>query len=188
MEMIMNILAGYLLGSIPFGYLLVKLAGKGDVRDVGSGATGATNVNRVGGMKLAVLTMVLDLLKAFFAVYFFGLWAGVAAVAGHNFPVWLGFKGGKGLASSGGFLLGLSPLAFLFSFAIWVIAALGFGYSSLAALIVLAIAPFAFGFAISNTAGWACVALAALGFFQHRANIKRLLNGTEDKIKWKKKK
>lgn len=131
-------------------------------------------------------TLALDLLKAFFAVYFFGVWAGIAAVVGHNFPVWLKFKGGKGLAASAGFALAAAPLTVLFLFPIWLIVALSFGYSSLGALVVLAIAP-VFGFMIASTIGWAFLALAVLGYWQHRANIKRLINGTESKISWKKK-
>jgi len=183
-----NIAIGYLLGSIPFGWIFSKLLGYGDLRKIGSGGTGATNAMRAGGLKLGILVTICDMTKTLVAVYFFGIWAGLASIAGHNFPVWLKFKGGKGLASSAGFLFAISPIGFLFAFAIWLIVAIGFGYSSLAALVVLAVAPPTIGFAISNTAGWALVGLAVLGWWQHRENIKRLLAGTESKIQWNRKK
>ena len=184
-HLIIGIIVGYFMGSIPFGLIFTKLRGLGDIRKIGSGNIGATNVLRAGGIWLALLVIIFDMAKAIIAVYLFGVWSGLAAVIGHNFPIWLKFKGGKGIASSGGFLLAVSPIAFLTCFAVWVVVALSFGYSSLGALVTLAIAP-VLGFAISNTIGWAVIALVILGFWRHKENIKRLLNGKESKIKWKK--
>ena len=183
-DFIIGIIAGYLLGAIPFGLILTKISGLGDVRNIGSGGTGATNVLRLGGFKMALLTMLLDLAKAAVAVWLFGIWAGVAAVIGHNYPVWLKFKGGKGFAASGGFAIMVSPIFFGTCFAMWLIIALSFGYSSLAALIVLAIAPI-LAFAVSAEFGLAVIVLAIMGFWRHRENIKRLAAGTESKIKWR---
>lgn len=175
-----------MLGSIPFGLIMTKIAGFGDIRKVGSGNIGATNALRAGGIKLAASVFILDAAKAAAAFFIFGVWGGLAAVVGHNYPVWLKFKGGKGISSSGGFLLALSPVAFAACFAIWLIVALSFGYSSLAALVVLLFAPL-FGFAIGTEPGLALTALSLLGYWRHRENIKRLLAGAESKIKWRKK-
>lgn len=186
--MFVDLLIGYILGSIPFGWIFIKLAGLGDVRNIGSGTVGATNVMRIGGFKMALLTFIFDFLKAFVAVCFFGIWSGIAAIIGHNYPVWFGFKNsGKGFSASAGLLCALSPIAFLSCFTIWVILVLAYGYSSLAAMILLVIAPPVFGFEISNDAGYALIALAVIGFFQYRNNIKRLINGTEPKVEWRKK-
>lgn len=186
MELFIALAAGYFFGSVPFGLIFTKLAGLGDVREIGSRSIGATNVMRMGGFKLAFLTFLFDLLKAAAAGWLFGVWAGLAAVIGHNYSVWLRFRGGKGFSASGGFLLAVSPIAFSTCFVIWLIIALSFGYSSLAALVLLSIAPI-FGFAVSNAAGWATILLAVIGFWRHRENIERLLSGTESKINWKKK-
>ncbi|MCL1785994.1 MAG: glycerol-3-phosphate 1-O-acyltransferase PlsY [Alphaproteobacteria bacterium] len=185
----------YLLGSIPFGLLLTRLAGKGDIRKVGSGGTGATNVMRVGGFKLAGATWILDMAKAMLAAllgwYFvghdFGAFCGAAAVAGHIFPIWLSFKGGKGISPMLGFVLATNPIIFAASGLNWLIIALGTGYSSGGSLVVLTILPF-LGFAAGFNIGASCLIVSALGFYAHRENIKRLINGTESKIEWKWKK
>lgn len=189
------IIVSYLLGSIPFGWLLAKLAGSNDLRNVGSGGTGATNVMRVGGLKLAGLTWILDMAKAFLAVVLgdaiggegFGALCGLFAVIGHCWPVWLKFRGGKGVSSMFGMLLALSPITFCSLGIIWLIVALISGYSSLGAVAAFIIMPF-FGFAIGATVGWALLGVAIICAYRHRENIVRLLRGTESKIKWKWKK
>ncbi|MDR1826183.1 MAG: glycerol-3-phosphate 1-O-acyltransferase PlsY [Rickettsiales bacterium] len=185
-EFMIRVLSGYLIGSIPSGFILARLLGLGDLRKTGSGGTGATNAMRVGGLKLAFCVFALDLSKAFVAAGCFGIWAGLFAVLGHDYPVWLKFKGGKGVSSSAGFVLAVCPPVFVFLFPIWLIVALSFGYSSLAALTVLTLAPL-LGFAYSVEVGGALVLLAMVGFWRHKENIRRLLNGTESKIKWKRK-
>ncbi|MDR3208547.1 MAG: glycerol-3-phosphate 1-O-acyltransferase PlsY [Rickettsiales bacterium] len=178
------ILGGYLLGSVPFGLILTKIAGLGDIRKIGSGNIGATNVLRAGGIKLAVSVFLLDAAKAAVAFFLFGVWGGLAAIIGHNYPVWLKFKGGKGVSSSGGFLLVLSPIAFATCFAIWLVVALAFGYSSLGAIVAMLFAPI-LGFAIGFEEGLALLAVSLLGLWRHRGNIQRLLAGAESKIKWR---
>jgi glycerol-3-phosphate acyltransferase PlsY len=185
-EILIAIIAGYFMGSIPFGLIFTKMAGLGDIRKTGSGNIGATNVLRAGGLKLALLTTICDMAKAAIAFYLFGIFGGFAAVIGHNYPVWLKFKGGKGIASTFGFLFGLSPYVFLISIGVWLVVAFMFGYSSLGALVMLTVLPF-IGFYFSTTAGFICLALTVLGFWRHRENIKRLIAGTESKIKWRKK-
>ncbi|MCL2629715.1 MAG: glycerol-3-phosphate 1-O-acyltransferase PlsY [Alphaproteobacteria bacterium] len=183
---IIGIIAGYLIGSIPFGFILLKLAGLGDVRKIGSGTVGATNVMRLGGFKFALATFILDFLKAFIPAYFLGPWAGIAAVVGHNYSIYLGMKSsGKGFSASGGVLTAIAPIMLLPCFAIWLVIALATGYSSLAAIVLLIITP-PFGFLISNQVGAALVTLGVIGLFVYRNNIKRLLNGTEPKIQWRK--
>jgi glycerol-3-phosphate acyltransferase PlsY len=180
------ILCGYILGSIPFALILTKLAGHGDLRRVGSGNIGATNAMRAGGLKLALLVSLLDAAKGFFAVYFFGIWAGIAAVVGHCFPVWLKFKGGKGVATSAGVLIGISPVMFAACFGAFLIVILTTGYSSLAAFVAMPVA-LIFGFCISPATGLVILALSLLILWREKENIKRLLSGTESKINWKKK-
>ncbi|VAW15098.1 Acyl-phosphate:glycerol-3-phosphate O-acyltransferase PlsY (EC 2.3.1.n3) [hydrothermal vent metagenome] len=183
-------LVGYLLGSIPFGLLLTRMAGLGDVRKIGSGNIGATNVLRTGNKSLAGATLVLDAGKAALAVllarYFFGeaaaMIAGFSAFVGHIFPVWLSFKGGKGVAAMIGALLALFwPVGLIFC-AIWLFMALVVRYSSLAALVAAATAP-VFSYFLSGWAlGLTALGLSVLLFYRHSENIKRLLNGSEPKI------
>jgi glycerol-3-phosphate acyltransferase PlsY len=191
-------IVGYLLGSIPFGLLITRAAGLGDVRQIGSGNIGATNVLRTGRRELALATLVLDALKGVAAVliakYF---WPGdpvfIAAIAvflGHCFPVWLRFKGGKGVATFIGILLGIAwPVGLVFC-AVWLFIAYMQKFSSLAALTAAVTAPiFAY---VAWLMGWATVdgtkfaatvaLLALILVFNHRANIGRLLNGTEPRI------
>jgi glycerol-3-phosphate acyltransferase PlsY len=191
-------IVGYLLGSIPFGLLITHAAGLGDVRKIGSGNIGATNVLRTGRRELAALTLVLDAAKGFAAVMLAKyLWPGdpvfVAAVAvflGHCFPVWLGFKGGKGVATFIGVLLGLAWQVGLIFCAVWLLIAFAQRISSLSAITAAVTAPiFAY---VAWLMGWtdldgvklAGVAafLALLLIYNHRANIGRLLQGTEPKI------
>ena len=180
---------GYLLGSVPFGLLLTRAAGLGDVRAIGSGNIGATNVLRTGNKGLAAATLILDVLKGTLAVWAAGrlvpeagIFAGAGAFFGHLFPVWLGFKGGKGVATYLGVLLGLFwKIALLFA-AVWIITAYLFRFSSLsaltAALVTLA--------ALFLSAPWlhaaVCGVITLVIFIKHRANIGRLIAGTESKI------
>ena len=184
--MIAALISGYLLGSIPFGLIFTKLAGLGDIRKVGSKNIGTTNVLRIGGFKLALTTAIFDISKAVIATIIFGELGGFAAVIGHNYPIWLKFKGGKGIATTFGFLLGISPVTFLISGSVWLSVVLISGYSSLGALSMLVIIPF-IGFYYGNDYGLVCIALTLLGFWRHHENIVRLLNGTESKVSWHKK-
>jgi len=191
---IVAVVAGYLIGSIPFGLLLTRAAGLGDIRAIGSGNIGATNVLRTGNKGLAAATLILDggkgaaavLAVRYFAAHDVALIAGFAAVIGHDFPVWLRFKGGKGVATTLGVLLGASFFTGLAACAVWLAVAALFRFSSLAALIAMALAPvFAWFIAGPHTAILA-LALAVLGFWRHSANIRRLISGTEPKIGAKK--
>lgn len=181
---------GYLLGSIPFGLLLTRAAGGGDIRAIGSGNIGATNVLRSGRKGLAALTLVCDALKGTIAVlvaaHFAGhdaaLAAGVGAFIGHLFPVWLKFKGGKGVATYIGLLIGLAWPGALIFIAIWLIVAWLARYSSLAALIASALTPLALLFLHRPEAAALFLVLTVLTWIMHRANIGRLLSGGEGKI------
>ena len=192
---IFSLIVSYLLGSIPFGLLMAKLFNKGDLRKVGSGNIGATNVMRVGGLRLAGLTWILDMLKAIIAVFIgryvggdaFGAWCGFAAVIGHCFPVWLKFHGGKGVSSLFGVLLAINPILFVVEGLEWLIVALGTGISSAGAMVVFCLMPI-LGFVISSGVGWAFLAISLLCFVKHRENIIRLFKGQESKIEWKWKK
>ncbi|MCE2920965.1 MAG: glycerol-3-phosphate 1-O-acyltransferase PlsY [Roseomonas sp.] len=186
---VIALLGGYLIGSIPFGLLLTKAAGLGDIRKVGSGNIGATNVLRTGRKGLAAATLILDGLKGAVAVllarYLLGdqdLVVGTAAVLGHLFPVWLGFRGGKGVATGLGVLLAASWPVGLACCAVWLLAAKFLKMSSAAALTAFAAAPL-FALVLSS-ADHALMALliAVLVFWRHEANIRRLLAGTEPRI------
>ena len=189
------IIVAYLLGSIPMGLLFTKLMGKGDLRKVGRGNIGATNVMRVGGLRMAGLVWILDMLKAIAAVWIgwsvsgvaFGAWCGFAAIVGHCYPVWLKFHGGKGISSLFGVLLAVSPMSFAVCGIEWLLVALTTGISSFGATIVFCLIP-VLGFAISVNVGWAFLAIGLLCMWRHRENIKRLIHGTESKIEWKWKK
>jgi len=183
------LVGGYLIGSVPFGLLLTKAAGLGDIRQVGSGNIGATNVLRTGRKGLAAATLILDGLKGAVAVllarYFLGDQdpvVGTAAVLGHLFPVWLGFRGGKGVATGLGVLLAAAWPVGLACCAVWLVAAKLLKMSSAAALTAFAAAPL-FALVLSS-ADHALMALliAVLVFWRHEANIRRLLAGTEPRI------
>lgn len=198
---LISLLLGYLLGSIPFGLILTRATGLGDIRKVGSGNIGATNVLRTGNKGLAAATLLLDALKGTVAVLLAklfmgdqaGLWAGFAAFIGHLFPVWLGFKGGKGVATYIGVMLGTAwPLALVFS-GVWLVVAAVLRYSSLAALIAAIATPFAalagLGDRIIPWRGslfLLALAMTTLVLIRHHANIRRLLAGTEPRIGAKK--
>ncbi|NQU59399.1 MAG: glycerol-3-phosphate 1-O-acyltransferase PlsY [Rhodospirillales bacterium] len=183
------LLAGYLIGSIPFGLVLTKLAGLGDIRDIGSGNIGATNVLRTGNKPLALATLLLDSGKGAAAVLILatidplaGLIGGGAAIIGHNFPVWLKFKGGKGVATTLGVLIAVAWPVGLAACATWLVAAAIFRYSSLSALIALAAAPlYAWLLGKPGVAVLAAL-LAVLSIIRHHENITRLLKGEESKI------
>lgn len=188
-------IGGYLLGSIPFGLVLTRLAGLGDIRQIGSGNIGATNVLRTGRKGLALATLLLDGGKGAIAV---GLaWAllgghapllaGFAAVLGHNFPVWLKFKGGKGVATTIGTLIAAAWPVGLAACATWLVVAALFRISSLSALVALAAAPVYAWFLAGPEAALMAAGLAVLGFIRHHANIRRLLKGEEPRIGAKKK-
>ncbi len=180
---------GYLLGSIPFGLLLTRAAGLGDVRSIGSGNIGATNVLRTGNKKLAAATLILDMLKGTAAVlvarYYgleLGLFAGFGAFLGHLFPVWLGFKGGKGVATYLGVLIGLVWQAALIFAAVWLLMAVLFRYSSLAALTAAVVIPIALWFLVTPAIAGLFAVMSLILIYKHRANISRLLAGTEGRI------
>jgi glycerol-3-phosphate acyltransferase PlsY len=183
---------GYLIGSIPFGLILTKLFGYGDIRKIGSGNIGATNVLRTGNKKLAALTLLCDSLKGALAVYFLSspdfakMQMGAFIVLGHCFPVWLKFKGGKGVATALGVLLAAVPYAGLTACLTWLVTAKITKISSLSALVALAIAPIITLIFYGTYAALICVLITALIFYRHKDNIKRLLNGTEPKIGQKK--
>lgn len=181
---------GYLLGAVPFGLVLTQVAGVGDIRAIGSGNVGATNVLRTGRKGLALVTLLLDSGKGAAAVllaavvfpdhpHAAALAAGSFAVAGHNFPVWLRFRGGKGVATTLGVLLATVWPVGLLSCLTWLGVAATFRYSSLAALFALTLAP-AYALVFADRSAVAVFAgLAALGWFRHQANVRRLLAGTE---------
>jgi glycerol-3-phosphate acyltransferase PlsY len=183
-------LVGYLLGSIPFGFILTRWAGTPDIRTIGSGNIGATNVLRTGNKRLAAATLLGDALKGTAAVLAtelaFGrdaaLVAGLGALVGHIFPVWLGFKGGKGVATYIGVLIGLAwPAAIAFGL-VWLAVAALTRYSSLAALLASAAVPLVLWFIADDRTAIFFAFLGLLLWVMHRPNIARLLAGTESKI------
>ncbi|MBT5187600.1 MAG: glycerol-3-phosphate 1-O-acyltransferase PlsY [Kordiimonadaceae bacterium] len=181
--------SGYILGSVPFGLVLTKLAGLGDIREIGSGNIGATNVLRTGNKFLAFLTLILDIGKgataALLAEYFYpglGIFAGGGAFMGHLYSVFLKFQGGKGVATFIGILVALNPLTGLACIGTWLLSAVIFRISSLSALIAATLSPL-YGYYFSDLnlallAGILCIVI----HLKHKDNIIRLLNGTEPKI------
>jgi len=188
-EMLFALALGYLLGSIPFGLVLTRLAGKGDIRDIGSGNIGATNVLRTGSKPLAVLTLLLDCLKATAAIVLaqllFGREAGAFAAAGafvgHLYPVWLGFRGGKGAATLFGILIALLwPAAIVYAL-VWILLLLTIRISSVAGMSAAISAPGA-ALALHSTYFPMLLGFAVLVLWKHRENIIRLQRGTEPRI------
>ena len=194
-------LLAYLLGSIPFGLMLVKVVRGEDVRRIGSGNIGATNVARSGGAKLGIATLLLDALKGYLAVLIaslvsqrntgieFGLAASLAAlcaIVGHVFPVWLRFRGGKGVATAVGAFVGLAPRAVLVVLAIFLVIVLISRYVSLGSIVASAVFPllafFLYRSESSPTGLAVTLAASLLIIFRHRANIRRLLDGTENRL------
>jgi glycerol-3-phosphate acyltransferase PlsY len=184
------LIIGYLLGSIPFGLIFTRLSGGGDIRQVGSGATGATNVLRTGKYGAAAATLLFDAAKGAAAVFIAGhLWgetaaavAAIGAILGHLFPVWLGFKGGKGVATALGILLTLYWPVALLSLATWAVIAAITRISSLSALVAAVAAPIYMLLWGKETFAIATLIIALLVLIAHRDNIKRLLAGTEPRI------
>ena len=204
MLLVLVVVAAYLLGSVPFGYLIVRLSGGGDVREGGSGGTGATNVTRRAGKAAGIVTLMLDAIKGVAAVVLarwllavdFGInwWvaaAALAAIIGHIFPVWLGFRGGKGVATGLGIYLSLSPLAVALAAALFVIIVWATRYVSLGSVTAAAAMPLCV-WLLSWRGGpnqslaplmAATVAGSAIIILMHHANINRLWRGTENKLK-----
>jgi glycerol-3-phosphate acyltransferase PlsY len=192
--LIAAIAAGYLIGSIPFGLVLTRMAGLSDIRRIGSGNIGATNVLRTGNKSLAAATLLLDVGKGalvvlvvsrnwgFVGLMDAGLFTGLATVLGHNFPVWLKFRGGKGVATTMGVLLGSFFPVGAVACGAWLLTAAVFRYSSLAALVALTAAPVYAAWIGATPVALAAGALTLLSIFTHRANIERLIQGQEPKI------
>jgi glycerol-3-phosphate acyltransferase PlsY len=200
--LIVDFLLGYALGSIPFGLLLTKYAGLGDVRNIGSGNIGATNVLRTGNKALAAATLACDMLKGTLAVLIASRFvshewpittglgsvlAGIGAVIGHMYPVWLKFKGGKGVATFLGVLLGIAWQAAIGAVLVWLAVAFASRYSSLAALIATAASPIILYFLGYPPVAALFLLIAVLVWWKHSENISRLLSGNESKIGSKKK-
>lgn len=199
--LVASLIGGYLLGSIPFGLVLTRMAGLGDIRSIGSGNFGATNVLRTGRKSLALATLLLDSGKGAFAVLAAraawgpdaALLAGYGALLGHLFPVWLGFKGGKGVATTLGTLIAIDWHVGLAACGTWLVVALVFRYSSLSSLLAVALAP-AYAWFLPRL--WApgdemggdlqvvkfAAIIAIFVWAKHHSNIRRLLSGTEPKI------
>jgi acyl phosphate:glycerol-3-phosphate acyltransferase len=187
--MILAALFGYALGSIPFGLVLTKLAGLGDIRNVGSGNIGATNVLRTGNKAIALATLLLDGGKAAAALLItqvyapdLALIAGAFAFIGHLYPVWLKFKGGKGVATFIGITLAFDLMLGGICILAWLVTAIIFRFSSLAALAAAVAGPLYASLYLTNFSGSIFALIAALIFWRHKSNIQRLLNGEEPKI------
>ena len=188
-ETLFALALGYLLGSIPFGLLLTRIAGKGDIRDIGSGNIGATNVLRTGSRSLAALTLILDCLKATAAILLakplFGDESAAAgatgAMVGHLYPVWLRFRGGKGVATLLGILIPLLPVAAGIYAAIWLLLLLTFRISSIAGMTAVISAPI-MAVALHSSYFPILLGFAVLVLWKHRANVLRLTKGTEPRI------
>ncbi|HEX3881354.1 MAG TPA: glycerol-3-phosphate 1-O-acyltransferase PlsY [Stellaceae bacterium] len=190
---ILTAIIGYLLGSVPWGLLLTKACGYGDIRTIGSGNIGATNVLRTGNKALAAATLVLDLVKGLVAVWIGALWgpdaalaAAAAVVVGHMFPVWLGFRGGKGGATALGVLFALSWPVALAAVGLWLLTGILFRYSSLATLIATAGSAVIAGLTLDSHRTLLIIAIAILIVLRHHENVRRLIGGTENRISFSK--
>jgi acyl phosphate:glycerol-3-phosphate acyltransferase len=187
---LISVVLAYLCGSIPFGLILTRFGGHGDIRAIGSGNIGATNVLRTGNKKIALATLLCDMIKGFVPVLIawrFGpeaaTAAAIGATLGHIFPVWLGFKGGKGVATAGGVLLAYSwPIA-VTAVLTWIVMACVFRYSSLAAVTAAIVAPlYAWIMRPEGVSPLAVLVIALIVIWRHRSNLTRLIQGEEDKI------
>ncbi len=190
---LVTILICYLIGSIPFGLILTRAFGLGDIRNIGSGSIGATNVLRTGSKRLAAATLVLDAAKGAAGVLIGGQFApeaallgAVAVVSGHMFPVWLGFRGGKGVATGWGALLALAWPSGLIAAAVWLATVAGFRISSLGALATTLVAPLHVWYFAGPWTALAAAAVSALIWIRHHQNIGRLVRGEEPRIGRKK--
>ncbi len=188
-----SIALGYLLGSVPFGLVLVRMAGLGDIRKLGSGNIGATNVLRTGRKDLALATLLLDSGKGAIAVLVASHWglqaemgAAFGAFLGHLFPVWLKFKGGKGVATTLGILLAFVPFAGLAACLTWAATAAVTRISSLSALMAMLLAPFFTAWFYRPELCWLIGTMAIIVWYKHKENIRRIIAGTEPKIGKKK--
>jgi len=189
-EMLFALALGYLLGSIPFGLLIARWGGKGDIRDIGSGNIGATNVLRTGSKGLAALTLVLDCLKATAAILIAqslwgkdaGVYAAAGAFFGHLYPVWLGFRGGKGVATYLGILIPLLPVAAAIYAIVWIGLLLTIRISSVAGLSAAISAPLAAFLFGDMQVLPILLGLTLLVMWKHRENIRRLMAGTEPRV------
>ena len=189
MNLLTSAVLGYLLGSIPFGLLVARLAGLGDIRQIGSGNIGATNVLRTGSKSAAALTLMLDLAKGVVAVVIAAGWgedamllAAGGAIIGHMFPIWLGFRGGKGAATALGVVMALAwPVALAVAL-VWLATTLLFRYSSLAALVAAVVGAALAPFLADPMTATVIAGIALLIILRHHANIRRLLAGTESRI------
>jgi len=194
-DILICLVVGYLCGSIPFGLILTKMAGGGDIRTIGSGNIGATNVLRTGRKSLAAATLILDATKGAFSIFIVSLFlskavladaylglVGVSAVIGHCYPVWLKFSGGKGVATGLAVITMLSPFSGILFIATWILVAYIMKYSSLAALAAFASSSISALILENNEISIAFIFITLLAFFRHTENIKRLLSGKESKI------
>ena len=189
-EMLLALALGYLLGSIPFGWVLTRLGGKGDLRTIGSGNIGATNVLRTGSKPLAALTLILDCLKATAAILLAQQWLGdstamfaaAGAMLGHLYPVWLKFRGGKGVATLLGVLIALAPMAAVLYAALWIFLLLTTRISSVAGIAAAATAPVTAALIGYDYLFPMLLGFAVLILWKHRENISRLIAGTEPGI------
>jgi acyl phosphate:glycerol-3-phosphate acyltransferase len=198
MTLPLALLGGYLLGAIPFGLLLAKLARGRDVRRAGSGNIGAANVARVAGLWAGLATLLLDAGKGAAAIWLAGLlthdhmaWvmaAGIAAVLGHLFPVWLKFRGGRGVATTAGVFLPIAPLAVVAAAMIWIVAMAAWRYASLSSILAAAAMPlllywlYAPGYHPPEVVSFAAIIASLLVIWRHRANLERLVAGTEPRF------
>lgn len=196
--LILLCLAAYVLGAIPFGLLITKLFGRGDIREAGSGNIGAANVTRVIGTGAGVVTLLLDAAKGYLAVWLAAYYsnensswmilAALAAIAGHIFPLWLGFRGGKGVATAAGAFLAISPSAILVASLIFFLVVLFWRYVSLGSIAAAASLPlliyllYAPGLAPPHIVSIGVAFAAVVIIFRHRSNIERLINGTEVRL------
>ena len=194
-DILICVVVGYLCGSIPFGLILTKMAGGGDIRTIGSGNIGATNVLRTGRKSLAAATLILDATKGAFSIFIVSLFlskavladsylglVGVSAVIGHCYPVWLKFSGGKGVATGLAVITMLSPFSGILFIATWILVAYIMKYSSLAALAAFASSSISALILENNEISIAFIFITLLAFFRHTENIKRLLSGEESRI------
>jgi acyl phosphate:glycerol-3-phosphate acyltransferase len=184
---------GYLLGSIPFGLLLTRLTGHGDIRRIGSGNIGATNVLRTGSKGLAALTVLLDLAKGTAAVVVARRWGAEAAlvaagcvILGHMFPIWLGFRGGKGVATALGVLIPLAWPVAIVAALLWLAVVFLLHYASLAALVAAVACAVVAALIVDQTTAFVIAGIALLIILRHHENIRRLIAGTESRISFRK--